>query len=299
MKGAFFRQEDGAVFIDMQDAGLDRKILLRSDGTSVYITQDIGTAELRYREVQAEKMIYVVADEQNYHFQALFEVLKRYGAPYADGLFHLSYGMVELPEGKMKSREGTVVDADDLIEEVIREAAVVAEERGELGILSQQEKEDILKKIGLGALKYFMIKVQARKRMIFDPRESVDMQGHTGPYIQNAYVRIRSVLRKGANLDLGGQITIKDIQASERELILLLTQYKEVLVAAMQEYDPSTVANYCYTLAKAFHRFYHECQILNAPEKGIASARFQLCKVVAATLEKGMNLLGIEMPDRM
>lgn len=297
-KGNFYREEDGSVWVDLEDAGLDKKILLRSDGTSVYITQDLGTAELRAKEVGAERVIYVVADEQNYHFQVLFETLKRYGAPYADGLYHLSYGMVELPDGKMKSREGTVVDADDLIAEVIGEATAVAEERGDLGVISHEERKDILRRIGLGALKYFMIKVQPRKRMIFDPKESVDMQGNTGPYIQNAYVRIKSVLRKS---EIEHAVINADIELhpAERELIFLVNQYREMLKTALDEYDPAAVAHYCYTLARAFHKFYHDCSILNAPEADVLSNRIAIATVTADALQKGMDLLGIEMPERM
>ena len=297
-KGLFFQNTDGSVWVDLEDVGLDKKILLRSDGTSVYITQDLGTAEMRYQEVGAEKMIYVVADEQNYHFQVLFETLKKYQAPYANGLYHLSYGMVELPEGKMKSREGTVVDADDLIQEVIQEATNMAEERGELGVISESEKQEILRKIGLAALKFFMIKVQPKKRMIFDPKESVDMQGHTGPYIQNAYVRIQSILRKSTvQIDKGS--FSNSLVPAEKELVLLLNQYHEILDEALLEYDPSTVANYCYTLAKAFHKFYHDCPILGAGEPDLVNQRLIIASAAADALKQGMDLLGITMPDRM
>lgn len=300
--GVFYRKDDGSVWIDLEQAGLDHKVVLRSDGTSVYITQDLGTADLRYSEYGVDSMAYVVADEQNYHFQVLFETMKRMGRPYADGLYHLSYGMVELPEGRMKSREGTVVDADDLIAEVTREAAAVAAERGELEALPEAERADILHRVGLGALKYFMIKVHPRKKMIFDPKESVDMQGHTGPYIQNAYVRIRSVLRRVAAEGIAAQVLIGpgiEIHESERELILLLLQYNEVLHQAAREYDPSELANYCYALAKAYHKFYHDCPILGAADPAVRDYRVRLSGFVAETLERGMDLLGIQMPDRM
>jgi arginyl-tRNA synthetase len=297
-KGLFYQNQDGSVWVDLEDVGLDKKILLRSDGTSVYITQDLGTAELRYQEVGAEKMIYVVADEQNYHFQVLFETLKKYQAPYADGLYHLSYGMVELPEGKMKSREGTVVDADDLIAEVIQEAKNMAEERGELGVISESEKQEILRKIGLAALKFFMIKVHPKKRMIFDPKESVDMQGHTGPYIQNAYVRIQSILRK-STIQIQRDSYTNVLAPSEKELVLLLNQYHEILEEALAGYDPSTVANYCYTLAKAFHKFYHDCPILGAGDPALVNQRLILASSAADALRNGMDILGIAMPDRM
>lgn len=298
-KQQFYQEEDGSIWVDLEDAGLDKKILMRSDGTSVYITQDLGTAELRYQEVGAEKMIYVVADEQNYHFQVLFETLKRYGAEYADGLYHLSYGMVELPDGKMKSREGKVVDADDLIEEVIKEATAIAEERGELGVLDEKERKEILRKIGLGALKYFIIKVHPKKRMIFNPTESVDMQGHTGPYIQNAYVRIQSVLRKSDVEIVEKFNAIAELHPAERDLIMLLSQYQEYLQQALVEYDPSTMANYAYIVAKAFHKFYHDCPIINASDDVQMHNRLLLCKVTGRAILEAMDILGIEMPDRM
>ncbi len=298
-RGVFYQEDDGSVWVDLEDVGLDKKILLRSDGTSVYITQDLGTAEMRYKEIGASKMIYVVADEQNYHFQVLFETLKKYGADYADGLYHLSYGMVELPDGRMKSREGRVVDADDLIEEVINEATQIAEERGELGVLDNQERADILRKIGLGAMKYFIIKVQPKKKMIFNPTESVDMQGNTGPYIQNAYVRIQSILRK-SDIEIGKNIDFDiDFHMAERELIMLISQYREQLQLALKEYDPSTMANYAYSIAKSFHRFYHDCPILNAENTNVLHNRVLLCEVTASALREAMDILGIEMPDRM
>jgi arginyl-tRNA synthetase len=300
--GSFYRKEDGSVWVDLTDAKLDHKVLLRSDGTSVYITQDLGTARQRFEDFGAEKMVYVVADEQNYHFQVLFETLKRLGEPYAEGLYHLSYGMVELPEGKMKSREGTVVDADDLIAEVVREARAATQERGEIAALTPAEQEEIYRKVGLAALKFHIIKVQPKKRMIFDPRESVDLQGHTGPHIQYAYVRINSVLRKAGGLEPGLDslaAAYPSLEPQEKELIGQLYRYPEVILAAAGEFDPSTLANYCYELAKAFHRFFTDLSILKAETPEARAFRLALCAAVARVLAAGMDLLGIEMPERM
>lgn len=297
-KGVFYQKDDQSVWIDLTDAKLDHKIVLRSDGTSVYITQDIGTAQLRYNDFGANRMVYVVADEQNYHFQVLFETMKRLGEPYADGLYHLSYGMVDLPTGKMKSREGTVVDADDLMAEVISEARKNAEERGEIIELSPEAREAIIQKIGMAALKFFIIKVQPKKRMIFDPKESVDMQGQTGPYVQNAYVRIQSILRKAGELPT--EITdYTKLQAAEKEMINKLYAYPNTIAIAAQNYDPSEIANYCYDLAKSFHKFYHDFSILRAESEGAKQFRLLLSKATANVLESGMKLLGIEMPERM
>lgn len=297
--GLFYRKEDGSVWVDLESAGLDHKVLLRSDGTSVYITQDIGTAEKRYEAFAPDQMIYVVADEQNYHFQVLFEILKRMKVPYASGLYHLSYGMVELPEGKMKSREGTVVDADDLLEEVIREATKISDERGELGNLPVSEKQAIIETIGKGALKYFMLKVQPKKKMLFDPRESVDMQGNTGPYIQNAYVRIQSILRKYEEKIGTGTPDTPALVPEEKELIKTIAQYKRAIHKAAQDLDPSEIAGFCYQLARTFHRFYHECPILSAEDPAVRTFRAQLASLTALVLRDGMELLGIDMPDRM
>jgi arginyl-tRNA synthetase len=301
---AFYRKEDGSVWVDLTDVKLDHKVLLRSDGTSVYITQDLGTAQMRYRDFGAEKMVYVVADEQNYHFEVLFEILKRLGEPYADGLYHLNYGMVDLPTGKMKSREGTVVDADDLLAEVTNEARETAKERGEITSLSQKEQEDIIGKIALAALKFHIIKVHPKKRMVFDPRESVDLQGQTGPYVQNAYVRIRSVLRKaketGISLDDTHAAGIyQSLEVQEKDLVQLIYGYPGILQAATNDFDPSLVANYCYDLAKGFHKFYTDYSILKGKDAMEIAFRLQLCRAVANTLRSGMELLGIEMPERM
>ena len=301
--GVFFKEPDGSVWIDLTDAGMDKKIMLRSDGTSVYITQDIGTAQQRYEDFQVSKMIYTVGDEQDYHFKVLFEVLKRLQEPFADGLYHLSYGMVELPTGKMKSREGTVVDADDIISEVIQEAALLTAERGEISHLSETEKADIIRKIGLAALKFFIIKVAPKKKMIFDPKDSVDLQGQTGPYIQNAYVRIQSLLRKAAeqniNLNQRYDQNLITFNAYERSLLKQVMQFSDIVSNAAVTYDPSIIANFSYQLAKDFHRFYHEVRILNAENADVKVSRLKISKVVGDVLKAAFDLLGIEMPDRM
>ncbi|MCB0593419.1 MAG: arginine--tRNA ligase [Lewinellaceae bacterium] len=298
-EGVFYQKEDGSVWIDLTDAKLDHKLVLRSDGTSVYITQDIGTAQKRYQDFGVDKMAYVVANEQNYHFQVLFEILKRLGEPYADGLYHLSYGMVDLPTGKMKSREGTVVDADDLIAEVVEEARKNTAGRDTITGLSGEEQEEIVRKIAIAALKFFIIKVQPQKRMVFDPKESVDLQGQTGPYVQNAYVRVQSVLRKGGEQDLSAAADYGPIEPQEKEMLNMVYAFPGLIELAAEEYDPSGIANFCYDLAKAYHRFYHDLSILNAKTAEAKAFRLQLSQAVANVLKYGMDLLGIEMPDRM
>ena len=298
-KSVFYKEADGSVWIDLTDVKLDKKVVLRKDGTSVYITQDLGTAELRYDDFKANRMIYVVADEQNYHFQVLFEIAKKLKVPYAEGLHHLSYGMVDLPTGKMKSREGTVVDADDLIAEVVLEARKNSEERGVLADLTDAERSEIIRKIGLAALKYFIIKVQPQKRMTFDPKESVDMQGQTGPYIQNAFVRIQSVLRKAGDFDATIAGNYLEFVLEEREIIQQLYQYPSVIEESALQYDPSAIANYAYALAKNYHRFYHEHSILKADDLAVRSFRLCMSKAVGSVLNHSMNLLGIEMPEKM
>ena len=298
-KGIFYRNSDGSVWIDLEDAGMDKKILLRSDGTSVYMTQDIGTAQHRYQDYHFDRMVYVVGDEQEYHFKVLFEILKRLGEPYADQLFHLAYGMVDLPTGKMKSREGTVVDADDLVAEILGEARKAAAERGELVDLPPQEQEKIIRNIALGALKFFILKVNAKKRMVFNPEDSLDLQGQTGPYVQNAYVRIRSILRKADQMTIPSVYAGYQLGTEERELIALLLQYWETLEQAANNFDPSGVANYAYQLAKSFHRYYHDVSILRAESEEAMAFRFVLIRKIAMVLELAMEMLGIEMPDRM
>ena len=298
-KGTFYRRDDGSVWADLTEAKLDQKALLRSDGTSLYITQDLGTARLRYDDFGFDKLVYVVADEQNYHFQVLFELLRRLEEPYADGLYHLSYGMVDLPTGKMKSREGTVVDADDLIAEVIDEARQATQERDTTAELETADRDDIIRKIGLAALKFHIIKVQPRKRMTFDPKESVDLQGQTGPYVQNAYVRIQSVLRRAGEQSLEAAAAYAGLESDEKELIAQLYSFPNLIQEAAREYDPSVMANFCYNLAKSYHKFYHDHSILNADTPAARDFRLALSRAVAQALRMGMELIGIEMPDRM
>ena len=297
-KGVFEKDADGSVWCDLSDIGMDRKIVLRADGTAVYMTQDIGTAMIRNKDYGVESMVYVVGDEQDYHFKVLFEILKRLGEPYAEKLHHLSYGMVDLPTGRMKSREGKVVDADDLVNEVIAEASKSADERGEISMLTEDEKQEVLRKIGLSALKYFIMKVQPKKRMVFNPAESVDMQGQTGPYIQNAYVRIQSVLRK-YDSNASKEVNYTDLNEFELALVKSLVEYPQTVIDAAKGYDPSAIASYCYELAKQYHRFYHEVRILTAETEEAKAFRLNISSTVARTLEHGMKLLGIEMPERM
>ncbi|MCL4136880.1 UNVERIFIED_CONTAM: hypothetical protein GTU68_015247 [Idotea baltica] len=299
-KGVFYKEDDDSIWIDLEDVKLDKKIVLRADGTTVYLTQDLGTARQRYEDFDMDAMVYVVGDEQDYHFKVLFESLKRLGESYADRLHHLSYGMIDLPTGKMKSREGTVVDADELIAEVKAEAATSTLERGILSDLTPMEIDDINTKIALGALKFFILKVQAKKRMTFNPKESVDLQGQTGPYIQNAYVRIQSIKRK--NTDQNNDHTISEYTALnnlEIGLIRSLSQYPDVITSAADKYDPAEIANYAYRLAKDYHRFYHDCQILKAPEPGAKAFRLLLSDQVGYVLEDALGLLGIDVPKQM
>jgi len=301
-RNVLYRNQDNSIWIDLTSDGLDQKVLLRSDGTAVYMTQDLGTAVLRQEEFGFDRCIYVVGNEQNYHFQVLKAVLKRIGYPWADGLYHFSYGMVELPEGKMKSREGTIVDADDLIYEMKETAREVSLSLGKLSGYSDEEKEDIFRKIGLGALKYFILKVDPRKNMTFDPAESIDFNGNTGPFIQYTYARIRSVFRKAEELgikydpaDLSGN------RADEKEiqLIRLFRKYPEIVSEAAKTYSPSLVANYCYDLAKEYNQFYHDFSILGETDLSLRKLRMVLSMVAGEILSSGMVLLGIEMPERM
>ncbi len=291
----FYRKEDSSVWIDLTDKKLDHKLVLRSDGTSVYITQDIGLARQRYEDYQMNSLVYVVADEQNYHFQVLFEIMKKLGEPYADNLYHLNYGMVELPSGRMKSREGTVVDADDLIVEVAEEAKKEAKERGEFS--NEQQLHEAVHKVALGALKYHILRVHPKKKMIFDPKESIDMQGQTGPYIQYSYVRANGLLNKVTyNLaDLNADFTV---EPQEKELLALLGQYTEKVREAAANYDPSVIAHYCYELAKSYHKLWHDLPILKA-ETASKAFRLKLSENVRNVLKEAMGLLGIEMPERM
>ncbi len=300
-KGVFFRKDDGSVWVDLTDAGYDQKVVLRADGTSVYITQDLGTARMRYEDFGAKRMAYVVADEQNYHFAVLFETLKRLGEPYADGLYHLSYGLVELPTGRMKTREGTVVDADDLVHELLRMSEAQAAERGDITAFDPAEQAVLFRQIGMGALKFFILKVHPKKKMIFNPEESVDLQGQTGPYIQYSYVRINGLMQRvqKEHIDLTPAAQYTQLQPQELELLVALHEYPAVLHSAAAEYDPSLIANFCYALAKSYHRFWHDLSVFNADSPEARAFRLQLSKGVGQVLQSGMGLLGVEMPGRM
>ena len=295
--GVLYRKEDGSVWADLEEEGLDHKLLLRSDGTSVYMTQDVGTAHQRYEESAFDSHIYVVGNEQNYHFQVLAIILKKLGYAWASKLYHLSYGMVELPEGKMKSREGTVVDADDLMDEMEDTAKQMAEELGKLEDFSEQEQIDIYRQIGMGALKYFILKVDPRKNMTFDPRESVDFNGNTGPFIQYTYARIRSVIRKGT--DIPRSTGEQDLNHKEVSLIRLMHDFPEVVGEASRVLNPSLIANFLYELAKEFNQFYHDHSILSADTSAQVSQRLLLAEATGNIIESGMELLGIEVPERM
>ena len=297
-KGLFYKREDGSIWVNLEDAGLDEKILLRSDGTSLYITQDLGTAQDRYDRLKMDGVLYTVADEQNYHFQVLFELAKRLGMPFAENLYHLAYGMVDLPSGRMKSREGKVVDADDLLKEIKTLARKNMVERDDINHLSDAEQEDIIEKIAMAALKFFILRVDARKRMVFNPEESLDMQGQTGPYIQNAYVRIKSILRRMATMDTPEKGTY-ELQVIEKDLLRMLDDYQSTVYHAADEKDPAVISQYAYGLAKKYHKFYHDCSILRAESPASAYFRLELSKHVARVLAEAMALLGINMPERM
>ncbi|KAA6318610.1 Arginine--tRNA ligase [termite gut metagenome] len=301
-KGIFYEKEDGSVWADLTNEGLDHKVLLRSDGTSVYMTQDIGTARLRFADYPIDKMVYVVGNEQNYHFQVLSILLDKLGFEWGKGLTHYSYGMVELPEGKMKSREGTVVDADDLIEEMIQTARNTSSELGKLDQCSEEETENSIRVIGMGALKYFILKVDARKNMTFNPKESIDFNGNTGPFIQYTYARIRSVLRKVAETNIKLPKTISpgiELNEKEKGLIQTIADYAVIVKQAGEDYSPSTIANYIYDLVKEYNQFYHDYSILQEKNEAIKILRIILSANVAKIIRSGMGLLGIEVPDKM
>ncbi len=299
-KGFFYRRDDNSVWADLTKEGLDEKLLLRSDGTSVYMTQDIGTAKLRFQDFPIDQMIYVVGNEQNYHFQVLSILLDKLGFKWGKDLVHFSYGMVELPNGKMKSREGTVVDADDLIATMIADARQTSDELGKNADMSDAEKQEIARIVGMGALKYFILKVDARKNMLFNPAESIDFNGNTGPFIQYTYARIRSILRKaeteGIKAAIASGITIEQ---KEIDLIQKISEYGAAVAQAGKDYSPSGIANYCYELTKAFNQFYHDYSILNADTMEQKQFRLMLAANVAKTIKNGMALLGIEVPERM
>ena len=299
-KGLMYRREDGSVWADLTAEGLDHKLLLRADGTSVYMTQDIGTAKLRYQDYPIDKMIYVVGNEQNYHFQVLSLLLDRLGFKWGKDLVHCSYGMVELPEGKMKSREGTVVDADDLMSKMVTDAAEVSAEMGKLKDIPEEERAEIARIVGMGALKYFLLKVDPRKNMTFNPRESIDFNGNTGPFIQYTYARIRSLLRK-AEAEGIEAVPYAAVETGEKEtaLIQALAEFPEVVRAAGQTYSPALIANYAYDTVKLYNSFYHDCPVLSEPDAARRSLRLALSRATADTVRTAMGLLGIEVPERM
>lgn len=299
-KGLFERHDDNSVWADLTNEGLDQKLLLRSDGTSVYMTQDIGTAEMRFKDFPIDKMIYVVGNEQNYHFQVLSILLDRLGFEWGKGLVHFSYGMVELPNGKMKSREGTVVDADDLMQLMVSDARKTSDELGKFADMTEEERSEIARIVGMGALKYFILKVDARKNMLFNPEESIDFNGNTGPFIQYTYARIRSIMRKAKGIALPD--TLADnmpVNEKESDLIQKINAFGAAVAQAGKDYSPSGIANYCYELTKEFNQFYHDYSILNADTEEEKIVRLTIAKNVAKTIKNGMALLGIEVPERM
>ena len=301
-KGLFERHDDGSVWADLTKEGLDQKLLLRSDGTSVYMTQDIGTAEMRFQDYPIDKMIYVVGNEQNYHFQVLSILLDRLGFKWGKELVHFSYGMVELPNGKMKSREGTVVDADDLMQLMVDDALKTSMELGKFDDMSEAERQEVARIVGMGALKYFILKVDARKNMLFNPEESIDFNGNTGPFIQYTYARIRSILRKASPNPLqreGAISPMAPLSEKEIELIQKMSEFGAAVEQAGKDYSPSGIANYCYELTKVFNQFYHDYSILNEPDEQKKTVRLVIAKNVAKIIKNGMSLLGIEVPERM
>jgi len=298
-KGVFFKKADNSVWIDLTSDGLDEKLVLRSDGTSVYMTQDLGTAQLKYDDFHMDNSIYVVGNEQDYHFKVLFLILQKLGKTWAKGLFHLSYGMVDLPSGKMKSREGTVVDADDLVDEMEQTAKEQTEAAGKVDGFSDEEKLHLYHIVGMGALKYFLLKVDPKKRLLFDPNESVDFQGHTGPFIQYTHARIRSVLSRAEHPDVDKAKQYDQLSPEERDLIVSLTQFPEIIKSAAEAYSPAVIANYVYELAKTYNKFYHEKSILQAENEAAKQFRLQLSTASGKVINKAMGLLGIEVPERM
>lgn len=300
--GVFVKDPDGSVWCDLTADGLDRKLLIRSDGTSVYITQDLGTAERRFAEYHLDSHVYVVGNEQNYHFQVLKLILKKLGFEWSDNIFHLSYGMVELPEGKMKSREGTVVDADDLIQKMYEEARATSDESGKLADMSEEDKTKLYHMIGLGALKYFIIKVDPKKTMLFNPKESIDFNGNTGPFIQYTHARIRSILRKAAEKGIeysASPLPKVELSAKEIRLIKLLNTFPAKIAEGAQAYSPAVIANYAYDLAKEFNQYYHDTPILKEENEDVLKMRLVLIDTLSAVLRKAMGILGIELPERM
>jgi arginyl-tRNA synthetase len=298
-KNVFYKKDDGSVWIDLRDEGLDEKLVLRSDGTSVYITQDIGTADLKYKDYACDKSIYVVGNEQDYHFKVLFLILQKLGKTWANGLYHLSYGMVDLPSGKMKSREGTVVDADDLMQEMIDTAKAKTEELGKTDNMPEQEKTELHKTLGLGALKFFMLKVDPQKRMLFNPEESIDLQGDTGPFVQYTFARINSMLNAASSDDLNSEFDIKSANDTEINLIKVLDTYTLELQKAAIAYSPSLIATYSLNLAKAFNRVYNDVSFLKEADANKRRFRLLLARKTSETIRQSLLMLGIQAPNRM
>ncbi len=298
--GAFFKKDDGSVWIDLTADGLDQKLLLRGDGTSVYITQDIGTAELKYKDFDCERSVYVVGNEQDYHFKVLQLICKRLHKPFADGIYHLSYGMVELPHGKMKSREGTVVDADDLIDEMIATATETTKALGKTDGIPEAELQHLFETIGMGALKYYLLKVDPKKKMMFNPEESIDFQGNTGPFIQYTHARIKSILRNAGSIDYSSfDFSKTNITEPERKLVFAIYQYPQAIADAGKDMSPGIICNYAYDLAKAFNHFYHECSVLKEENESQRNFRIQLVNLTAHILKSSFGLLGINVPEKM
>ena len=299
-KGVFFKKEDGSVWIDLTADGLDQKLVLRADGTSVYITQDLGTAQMKYDDFGMDKSIYVVGNEQDYHFKVLFLILEKLGKSWAKGLYHLSYGMVDLPSGKMKSREGTVVDADDLVSEMVATAKQKTEELGKTNDFNETEKDELYNTIGLGALKYFLLKVEPKKRLLFDPAESIDFQGNTGPFIQYTHARIKSLLSRADYQFATADYSNIKLTPTELEMIMLLAKYPNEISEAAKAYSPAFIANYLYEVAKLFNKFYHEVPpIIKEEDAAVKQHRLNICKIAADVIKSGMNILGIKVPERM
>ena len=297
-QSVFYKKEDGSIWIDLTSEGLDEKLVLRKDGTSVYITQDLGLAEEKYKDFHYDQSAYVIADEQNYHMKVLELILKKLGKPYADGIFHLSYGMVDLPTGRMKSREGTVVDADDLVDEMVSIAAKHTRELGKVKDFTEEELKELYDILGLGALKFYLLRVDPKKRMVFNPEESIDFHGFTGPFIQYTHARIKSILRREKAID-NKQLTISNLLKLEKELLLMLEQYATIVKQAADEYNPSVIAIYAFNVAKTYNTFYTEHSVLNAESEDKKQLRLQICELTAYVIKNAMSLLGIRVPERM
>ena len=299
-KQVFYEREDGSVWIDLKEEGLDEKLVMRSDGTSVYITQDIGTCDFKYEDFPMDQSVYVVGNEQDYHFNVLFAIMKKMGRPYGEGLYHLSYGMVDLPSGKMKSREGTVVDADELMDEMFTTAAKHTLELGKIEGLTENESKNLFRMVGLGALKFFLLKVDPKKRMLFDPKESIEFQGHTGPFVQYTHARISAILRRASTDGINEALSpIQNMHPREQILLAHLVRFEEVIVQAARDYSPALLAQYVYDLAKDYNGFYQELSIFNEPDDPLVTFRISLSRLTAKVIRRSMNLLGIEVPNRM